>query len=187
MTVVTDKIQGYDATYNLAAVLQDNGYYTGTVGKWHLMSAREGCGALASTPNLTLYYICTSKVNEQGFDFVEAFYYTNIGQTANFSHNPEWLVSRAQAFIDEAVDVENKPFFLYFASTLTHSSGDVYEALQEYNISDSPKGILTGDELPDDTSMRSRDVIWAKARRLGIDDSFNVKKVCFGKHLDDML
>merc|ERR1719433_1079984 len=86
------------------------------------------------------------------------------------------MVSRAQHFIDEAVDDENKPFFLYFASTLVHSAGDVFEALKTFSITDSPKGTLTGDEIPDDTSMRSRDEIWTMAAATRTGESFGVKK-----------
>ena len=88
------------------------------------------------------------------------------------------MVSQSQRFIDEAVDVENKPFFLYFASTLAHSP-DVETALTSFSSTDSPKGTLTGDEVPDDTAMRSRAEIWSdagndrlKAEFLWIDEMF---------------
>ena len=83
-------------------------------------------------------------------------------------------VSRTQAFIDQAVDVEEKPFFLYFASTLTHSP-DVYDALSEWTYTDSPKGTLTGDEVPDDTTMRTRTEIWDLATVAGTRKSKIIK------------
>ena len=97
-----------------------------------------------------------------GSHFVDSWYIQHIVSNNYFSHNPEWMVSRSQRFIDEAVDVENKPFFLYFASTLAHSP-DVGTALRSFSSTDSPKGTLSGDEVPDDTAMRSRDEIWTEA------------------------
>ena len=166
------KISGDDTIYNLPRVLQDNGYYTGTVGKWHLMPSDDnghniGCSALESGANADLYGECTDIVKEQGFDFVDAFFYGNIELNDAFTHNPEWIASRAQAFIDEAVDVEDKPFFLYAASTLVHGGvGALYDALTTRSYTESPKGILTGDEVPDDTTMPSRDQIWADAEAM---------------------
>jgi len=49
-------------------------------------------------------------------------------------------------------------------------------ALTEYSNTQTPKGILSGDEVPDDTTMRSREDIWAMARRAGFGESFEVKK-----------
>ena len=191
--VVHTKISGDDSTYNLPRVLQDNGYYTGAVGKWHLMSTNDnghnlGCSALESGADTTLYDSCSAIVKESGFDFVDAFFYGNIVENDDFSHNPEWIVSRAQAFIDEAVDVEDKPFFLYFASTLVHGGlSGLFDALTAGNYRDSPKGILTGDEVPDDTTMPSRDEIWANAEamaeeQLGDGASYPIKKN-FAKYL----
>ena len=40
--------------------------------------------------------------------------------------------------IDEAGDVEDKPFFMYFANTLTHAP-DVYDALTLFNSTQSPR------------------------------------------------
>ena len=149
VTVLSSKLSGYDTVYNLPRVLQDNGYYTGTVGKWHLMPSDDnghniGCDALETAARPLLYADCTEIVEEQGFDFVDGWFYSNIeDQEGDFSHNPEWMVSRSQAFIDEAVDDEDKPFFLYFASTLVHGINvDIHNALTERDYTETPKGTL---------------------------------------------
>ena len=104
------KLDGDDGVYNLANMLQNdtnNPYYTGMVGKWHLMTATDngynyGCSSLADTPNATLYAECKQILEEFGFDFVGAWYYENIEDNDDFSHNPEWMVSQSQKFIEEA-------------------------------------------------------------------------------------
>ena len=184
--VAVTKLSGDDVTYNLPTVLQDNGYYTGMVGKWHLMPEEDtiynvpqsrgldinsgyyiGCEELESAANASLYERCTDVVKQHGFDFVDGFYYGNIENDDDFSHNPEWMVSRAQAFIDEAIDVEEKPFFLYFASTLIHGpEASTFATLTTRHYNETPKGILSGDEVPDDISMDSRDKIWNEALQL---------------------
>jgi len=171
VTVSTTKISGYDAEHNVARVLQNNSYFTGAVGKWHLMTTDNNgytdkdCESLTWTPSAEKYEECTEIVKEHGFSFVDGWFYTNIAthDDMDFSHNPEWMVSRAQAFIDEAVDVERKPFFLYFASTLTHSAGDVHEALttEEWEKG-SPKGTLSDSEVA--TTMLTRKEIWNWAK-----------------------
>ena len=44
--------------------------------------------------------------------------------------------------IDDAVNVENKPFFLYFASTLVHAP-NAQNALEDYTSSWTPKGLFS--------------------------------------------
>ena len=146
VTVVLSSMYGDDATYNLPTTLQSNGYYTGMVGKWHLLTPSDngywyGCGDLDSSYDSDLYTKCTDIVKESGFDFVDGWYHSNILDNNYFSHNPEWMVSRAQHFINDAVNVLNKPFFLYFASTLSHSP-TVDDALQSYSSSWTPKGLF---------------------------------------------
>ena len=80
----------------------------------------------------------------------------------------EWLASQSQKFIKSALDAE-KPFFLYYATPLEMCVYS-YAAMFGFDITQSTKGTLTGDEVPTDTTMQSREDIWARA--LAYDVSF---------------
>ena len=55
-------------------------------------------------------------------------YYENINGEA-FSHNPEWMVSQSQLFIEEA-QAQDQPFFLYFGFNQPHRKwGDDHEGI----------------------------------------------------------
>merc|ERR1712087_942372 len=130
-----------------------NGYSTGTVGKWHLTITTDECAALDDSVDSDLWLRCVDKVKDMGFSFVDAYFFSNIPSNEYFSHNPEWMVSQSQRFIQQAIS-DGNPFFLYFASTLTHSP-DIKEALTEHTMDESPRGSLNAlGELPDDTLMR---------------------------------
>merc|ERR1719300_905414 len=178
VTVHTEKMQGYDATNNIMTVLKDNGYFTGMVGKWHMMPDDDmghnlDCEALELFPNEDLYEECKETLKEVGFDYIGAFYYGNVKSNQYFSHNPEWIVDEAQKFVDEARSRDD-PFFLYFASTLVHSP-DVGPALTKFGCEDTPMGKLAGAyENPEDkTTMWSRSEVWdyanEQADELGLD------------------
>lgn len=83
-----------------------------------------GCKDLAFGSDAELYEKCRLVLQGQCFDFVDAYYEANI-QEADYGHSPEWMVSQAQKFIDQAQG-QNKPFFLYFPATLMHSPSFVY-------------------------------------------------------------
>ena len=107
---------------------------------------------------------------------------TGCSSNPDFSHNPEWMVSQAQRFIDEAVNQRQQPFFLYFAATLVHGP-DASDALKDYDYSETPKGTLSQSELPDDTAMMTRDEILDNAQ--GGEDVKGVwmDDVCHNCHL----
>ena len=164
-----------DNTNNIPYLLKnniDNPYYTGMVGKWHLMSTNNNgnpsydCSTLTTTPDPILYEECKDFIKFQGFDMVDAWYYANILDNAHFSHNPEWMVHVAQNFIDQSIHIEIKPFFLYFSFTLTHSP-NMLNALCNFTYFDTPKGILTGNDIPNNTGMSNRSYIYQQTLEYG--------------------
>jgi len=165
VTIFTEKLAGNDSIYNIPTVLRDNGYMTGMVGKWHMMTDDDNghnldCEALEMMPNDDLYVECKDILKEVGFDHIEGWFYGNIKSNSYFSHNPEWMVDEAQKFFDLAA-MDSKPFFLYFASTLVHSP-DAKAALTKFGCEDTPKGKLAGAyENPEEkTTMWTRDEVW---------------------------
>eukprot|EP01084_Bolivina_argentea_P145785 255443_1 len=171
VTVPKAKLYSNDSIYNIPYTLQNNmnnPYATSMFGKYHLMapSVSGECEELMSKPNETLYEICTEIVKQSGFDFVDAYYHGNIIPNPYYSHNPEWMVERAQHFIYESIHTYKKPFFMYFSPTLTHDP-DIYDALFNYSITSTPKGHLTGSNIPNNTGMDTRDNIWNKALNTG--------------------
>lgn len=144
---------GNDCTANnLAAILKQNGYSTGVVGKWHLEDTSSERGALYNN-----YPRVQDKVRNCGFDFAEAIYRENMGSEYNVdggyvTHNMEHLTSEAIRFIHESTNAEtndgeeteeDKPFFLYFNPTVPHDSGDVTDALSTGNCKETVQGRLS--------------------------------------------
>jgi arylsulfatase A-like enzyme len=152
---------------NLVAVLQQNGYNTGAVGKWHL-GAKEsinGEGLYDHYPQVQ------EEVRKCGFDFAEAIYRENLGGEKNLNvdgeyvtHNMEHVTAEAIRFIQQSVNSNKSgnnamgtletrktksdaqghtPFFLYFNPTVPHSSGDVTDALLTGNCRDTVQGRLS--------------------------------------------
>ncbi len=124
-------------TPHLARTLRRAGYFTGAVGKNHVIRARQRGRAQAPDdaadprdPEVAAHY--AEKQREQvrafeacGFDFAASLYAGNLpGHTCRALeyHNMDWITSGALAFLDAWGKTE-KPFFLYMATTLNHGPG----------------------------------------------------------------
>ena len=124
-------------TPNLVRTLQAAGYFTGAVGKNHVIKAKGGGrqagpadDADPQDPAVAAYYM--SKQREQvdimqacGFDYAACLYAGNLpGHTCNALeyHNMDWITSGALRFLDEWKQTD-QPFFLYMATTLNHGPG----------------------------------------------------------------
>jgi arylsulfatase A-like enzyme len=123
--------------WNLAKILQKNGYTTGFVGKSHLIHhdwflnfkkadlETYGQDADPRDPKVNRkmqrnHQRWCEAMKPFGFDYVDGFYAANLKELKNDGlngHNLEWTVSKALNFIEEAKD---EPFFLYFSTTLHH-------------------------------------------------------------------
>jgi len=179
VSIPTMKLWGPDSEENIAYTLQQAGYYTAMIGKWHIMDDTDNganlqCAQLIKEAHPELYEPCTDVVRQQGFDYVDSFYIGNIVNNEEFSHNPEWMISQAQKAIEESIE-EEKPFYMYLATTLTHAP-DMYDATHDFTYLDSPKGQLQGEDVPDDTTMAERIDLWNIAVSINVINSRSVQK-----------
>ncbi len=119
----------------LASALNQSGYRTGFIGKWHVGSISDDFklvpeGSDPSDPwvdsilkaNQRGY--CERIKERFGYDFAQAVYNGNpdddksLVNSGTNVHNMEWLTKAAFDFLESSGD---KPFYLYFSTTLLHS------------------------------------------------------------------
>jgi arylsulfatase A len=114
----------------LAKLLKQAGYATGMVGKNHTIQTGTVPVPASDDPNdpdvrarLREYELRTvAGIHRAGFDFVAGIYNGNpddFGPQPLRVHNMEWLTAAGLTFLDQSPD-RNRPFFLYFATTLVH-------------------------------------------------------------------
>ena len=124
-------------TPNLARALQRNGYFTGAVGKNHVIKFRDsGSGpepaedANPKDPKVASYYATKQRklvkaFQSCGFDYAASLYAGNLpGHTCKALefHNMDWITGGALGFL-ERWEKTDQPFFLYLATTLDHGPG----------------------------------------------------------------
>ena len=118
-------------TENIASFLGENGYYTGAVGKNHVIEFENWYkmdkDADPNDPEVkkTLrknHELQIKAYKSIGFDYAASIYKANLPNNYPLAleyHNNDWIVKGALDFLDLAFEKEN-PFFLYFATTISH-------------------------------------------------------------------
>ena len=118
-------------TPNIAQLLSANGYFTGGVGKNHVIAGEDPFNVPRDADPSDHEVRRMLEANQQaqvdaylanGFDFAASIYKGNLPSSypvALEDHNMDWIVKGALDFLDLA-SKEEKPFFLYIATTLEH-------------------------------------------------------------------
>ena len=167
-----------EKTSNIARTLQEAGYFTGAVGKNHVIKLKSTARETAAPandadprqPEVAAYY--ADKQREQveffkacGFHFAASLYAGNLpGHTCQALeyHNMDWITSGALRFLDEWEPTE-KPFFLYMATTLNHGPGPANKKYTGNPLA-TPAGLL---DSPLDVQP-SRSSIPERVRKTGL-------------------
>lgn len=162
---------------NIAKTLSQNGYFTGGVGKNHVIEShipnKINRKADVSKPEIIKQLVENQQAQidaykENGFDFADRIYTGNVpGQypKALEAHNQDWITEGAMNFLDLAKS-KNQPFFLYFATTLEHGphkQGSKYKG----DVRMTPVGLLADEYIP--TVQPSRDSITKRIKEHGLE------------------
>jgi arylsulfatase A-like enzyme len=144
--------------WNLARVLQQNGYRTGFVGKSHVVRhdwlKNRKASPLQTYPpkadprdpvvNRKMHQnhqVWCDEIRKYGFDFADGVYAANLKELGSEQlnvHNLDWTVSKAFGFIEDKES--EKPFFLYFSTTLHHGPAPW---VNKFSLSADPR--MTGE------------------------------------------
>jgi len=117
---------------NIAKVLQQNGYVTGVVGKLHgfeLPGHHRSINRHADPHDPEVVRILKEdqqrfarELKQHGFDYAAHLHRGNLGSGRSIplplcQHAPEWTAKAALRFMEQNRD---RPFYLYYATTLLH-------------------------------------------------------------------
>ncbi|MHC4564788.1 MAG: sulfatase family protein [Planctomycetota bacterium] len=163
----------YDET-NVAKALKKAGYATGIVGKLHGFelpghSKETTRKSDPSDPAVAAILRANQEVfaeglKKHGFDFAERLNRGNLASVRTLpeslrQHSPEWVVEGALGFIEQNRD---RPFYLYFASTLLHGPSPLESLKSDPRITEA--GFL--DKPP--RVQPSRKSVLERVRAVGI-------------------
>ena len=175
---------------NLARLLQGGGYYTGFVGKSHVIrhdwlgghhradDSPMETWAKDSDPrdpevNAKMrrnHERWCEEIRRYGFDFADGVYGANLKELdceALNVHNLEWTVAKALDFLDSAKEKE-APFFLYFSTTLHHGPAPW---ANRFSLEADPR--MTGEGFVEEgfDVMPSRENVLERNREAGLADN----------------
>ena len=153
--------------------LKELGYTTGMVGKNHVIEVTDLQGfpdfnADAKNPVIKKrisdnYEKVRQAILNSGFDYAEGLYNNNpnfIGVKELAVQNMDWIAEAGVNFIDKNSD---RPFFLYFATTIPHGPSDA-ERSWKANPKVTAKGYL--DKAPD--VLPARNTLTKRLQEAGI-------------------
>jgi len=182
----------------LPKLLQKAGYYTGMVGKNHVVEAHglkrfKDFDASAKAPeNVAILkanhdHVCQA-MREIGFDFADRVYHNNpdfLGLHEVAVQNMDWITEGGINFLEKAAKqrvgpagTNNPPFFLYFATTVPHGPT---AAERSWNanplisplgyLKEAPKGQPARDTIPKRLEAAGFEVDEDTANMLWLDDA----------------
>lgn len=162
---------------NIPKVMKANGYVTGVVGKLHGFEVAGHNKKLnkksdAHDPEVIKMLkedqkIIAEDLKNHGFDYAARLHRANLGSTKSLpdeicKHAPEWTAEGALNFIEANKD---KPFYLYYATTLLHGPNPLESLKSDPRISE--EGFL---KQPPKV-MPSRQSVLDRVKKAGIDES----------------
>lgn len=183
--------------WNLPKILQANGYYTGFVGKSHVVRHDWLHGQDSEDSPMETWPLDADprdpeasarmkrnhqrwceEIKKYGFDFVDGVYAANLKELhcdALTVHNLDWTIDKALKFLDSTS--QDQPFFLYCSTTLHHGPNP---ATQKFSLTADPR--MTGEGFVKEgfDVLPSRKNVLKRNRNAGFDD-----KKAFALWLDD--
>ena len=163
---------------NIAKVLRDNGYATGVVGKLHgfeLPGHHKSINRQAdpSDPKVIAaleqdQQLFAQGLKQHGFDYAAHLHRGNLGSGRSIplplcQHAPEWTAQAAIEFMEQNKD---RPFYLYYATTLLHGPNPLTSLKSDPRISEV--GYL--DEAP--RVQPPRESVFKRVQQAGIDEKY---------------
>ncbi len=161
---------------NIAKVLRDHGYATGIVGKLHgfeLPGHHKSINRHADPNNPDIKRLLredqrrfAQELRQHGFDYAAHLHRGNLGSGRSIplplcQHAPEWTLQAALEFMEAN---RNRPFYLYYATTLLHGPDPLTSLKADPRISE--EGFLGN--VP--RVQPARQSVLSRTRQAGIPD-----------------